>query len=274
MILDIIAESTKGRVERAKRKLSQKELKDKIYEGGVPGNFHDRGVFAFERALDKRHLRKENDRPVSFICEIKKASPSRGVIAEDFPYLRIAQEYVSAGADAISVLTEPEYFQGEGRYLTEISREVPLPVLRKDFIIDEYQIYEAKLMGADAVLLICSLLDTAVIRDYLRLCSELGMSALVEAHSEEEISSALEAGARVIGVNNRDLKTFEVNLQNSICLRSLVPQNIIFVAESGIQSPGDIATLQAAGVDAVLIGETLMRSKNKKEELNRLRYGE
>lgn len=274
MILDIIAESTKGRVERAKRKLSQKELKDKIYEGGVPGNFHDRGVFAFERALDKRHLRKENDRPVSFICEIKKASPSRGVIAEDFPYLRIAQEYVSAGADAISVLTEPEYFQGEGRYLTEISREVPLPVLRKDFIIDEYQIYEAKLMGADAVLLICSLLDTAVIRDYLRLCSELGMSALVEAHSEEEISSALEAGARVIGVNNRDLKTFEVNLQNSIRLRSLVPQNIIFVAESGIQSPGDIATLQAAGVDAVLIGETLMRSKNKKEELNRLRYGE
>ena len=272
--MDIIAESTKGRVERAKRKLSQKELKDKIYEGGVPGNFHDRGVFAFERALDKRHLRKENDRPVSFICEIKKASPSRGVIAEDFPYLRIAQEYVSAGADAISVLTEPEYFQGEGRYLTEISREVPLPVLRKDFIIDEYQIYEAKLMGADAVLLICSLLDTAVIRDYLRLCSELGMSALVEAHSEEEISSALEAGARVIGVNNRDLKTFEVNLQNSICLRSLVPQNIIFVAESGIQSPGDIATLQAAGVDAVLIGETLMRSKNKKEELNRLRYGE
>lgn len=274
MILDIIAESTKGRVERAKRKLSQKELKDKIYEGGVPGNFHDRGVFAFERALDKRHLRKENDRPVSFICEIKKASPSRGVIAEDFPYLRIAQEYVSAGADAISVLTEPEYFQGEGRYLTEISREVPLPVLRKDFIIDEYQIYEAKLMRADAVLLICSLLDTAVIRDYLRLCSELGMSALVEAHSEEEISSALEAGARVIGVNNRDLKTFEVNLQNSIRLRSLVPQNIIFVAESGIQSPGDIATLQAAGVDAVLIGETLMRSKNKKEELNRLRYGE
>ena len=274
MILDIIAEATRGRVERAKRKLPQEKLKDKIYEGGVLGNFHGRGAFAFERALDKRNLRKEKNRLISFICEIKKASPSKGVIAEDFPYLRIAQEYVSAGADAISVLTEPEHFQGEDRYLTEISREVPLPVLRKDFIIDEYQIYEAKLIGADAVLLICSLLDTAVIRDYLRLCSELGMSALVEAHSEEEIYSAVESGARIIGVNNRNLKTFEVNLQNSIRLRSLVPQNIIFVAESGIQSPEDVATLRAAGVDAVLIGETLMRSKNKKEELDRLRYGD
>ncbi|MGF7144651.1 indole-3-glycerol phosphate synthase [Anaerotaenia torta] len=275
MILDTIAASAKLRVERAKSRLSQEELKAKIYCPEGIRNFHGRKAFAFEQALDKRNRSGENVRlgnsPVSFICEIKKASPSKGVIAEDFPYLDIAREYVSAGADAISVLTEPEYFQGDDRYLSEISREVPLPVIRKDFTLDEYQIYEAKLLGADAVLLICSLLDTVRIKDYLALCNELGMSALVEAHSAEEIASALEAGARIIGVNNRNLKTFQVDIQNSIRLRSLVPENIIFVAESGIQSPGDIAALRAAGVDAVLIGETLMRSGNKKEELDHLR---
>lgn len=273
MILDTIAASTKIRVEQAKRKLSQEELKDKIYCKEGIRSFHGRNAFAFERALSKRYFQKGNGKSVSFICEIKKASPSKGVIAGEFPYLRIAKEYVSAGADAISVLTEPEYFLGADRYLSEISREVPLPVLRKDFIIDEYQIYEAKLMGSDAVLLICSLLETAMIKDFLRLCGELGMSALVEAHSGDEVHSALQAGARVIGVNNRNLNTFEVDLQNSIRLRSLVPENIIFVAESGIQGPGDVAALRDAGVDAVLIGETLMRSGNKKEELARLRGG-
>ncbi len=267
MILDTIAASTKIRVEQAKGRLPQEELKGKIYCPEGIRNFHNRKAFAFEQALNKRN----RGGPVSFICEVKKASPSKGVIAEDFPYLDIALDYVSAGADAISVLTEPEYFKGDDRYLSEISREVPIPVLRKDFTLDEYQIYEAKLLGADAVLLICSLLDTVKLRDYLALCHELGMSALVETHSAEEIASALEAGARIIGVNNRNLKTFQVDIQNSIRLRSLVPENIIFVAESGIQNPEDVAALRAAGVDAVLIGETLMRSGNKKEELEFLR---
>jgi indole-3-glycerol phosphate synthase len=193
------------------------------------------------------------------------------MISEDFPYLTIARDYEQAGADAISVLTEPEFFKGSDRYLTEISDLVRIPVLRKDFIVDEYQIYEAKVIGADAILLICSLLDTDTVKKFLRLSNELGLSALVEAHTKEELFSAIDAGARVIGVNNRNLQTFEVDLKNSIELRGLVPMDIIFVAESGIKTPEDIAALKAAQVDAVLIGETLMRSNNKREQLSYLR---
>lgn len=283
MILDTIAESSRIRVAKAKEILSLEQLKAMIYGGVGVKSFHNRNAFAFERALmkdrDRRFLQSgavysptdTQQYKLAFICEVKKASPSKGIIAEDFPYLEIAKEYEKAGADAISVLTEPEYFKGDDRYLTEISNSVKIPVLRKDFTVDEYQIYEAKAIGADAVLLICSLLDTETIRNYIKLCNELGLSALVEAHSEEEVYSAIDAGARVIGVNNRNLQTFEVDLNNSIRLRGLVPRDIIFVAESGIKTAEDTAQLRTAGVNAVLIGETLMRSTNKATIISELR---
>lgn len=263
MILDTIAEASRRRVALDKEKISLKELKNKIYKNEKIECFHNREAFAFEKALIKKD--------VTFICEVKKASPSKGVIAEDFPYQNIAKEYENAGADAISVLTEPQYFQGSDRYLTEISSLVNIPVLRKDFTVDEYQIYQAKVIGADAVLLICSLLDTVTIKNYIQICDELGLSALVEAHSEEEVFLAISAGARVIGVNNRNLQTFEVDINNSIMLRNLVPKDIIFVAESGIKTAKDIAILRNAGVNAVLIGETFMRSPNKEEMLDQLK---
>lgn len=222
-----------------------------------------REPFAFEKAL--------RGNGISFICEVKRASPSKGVIAQDFPYARIAFEYAEAGADAISVLTEPEYFLGSDAYLCEISRTVDIPVLRKDFIIDEYQIWQSKLIGADAVLLICALLDTETLGRYIGICDELGLSALVEAHTGEEVRSALEAGARVIGVNNRDLRTFEVDINNCIRLRELVPDGITFVAESGIHNREDILMLEKAGVDAVLVGESLMRSSDRKAMLSYLK---
>lgn len=210
---------------------------------------------------------------ISFICEVKKASPSKGIIAGDFPYLEIASDYEKAGAAAISVLTEPFYFKGENRFLWEIAEEVDIPILRKDFTVDSYMIYEAKALGASAVLLICSILDSGELKSYIELAHELGLSALVEAHDEAEILMAIEAGARIIGVNNRDLKSFKVDMRNSIRLRRLVPGDIIFVSESGIQTAGDVAVLNESGVDAVLIGETLMRSKDKKAELDRMKGG-
>ena len=193
------------------------------------------------------------------------------MIAEDFPYLDIAREYEAAGASAVSVLTEPELFLGDDRYLAEIKQSVSIPVLRKDFTVDEYMIYRAALMGADAVLLICSLLDTETIKEYITICDVLGISALVEAHNEKETESALKAGARIIGVNNRDLRDFSVDIGNSLRLRRLVPDDVLFVAESGIRTAGDIKQLEQAGVNAVLIGETLMRAKDKKAELDLLR---
>ena len=213
-------------------------------------------VFSFEKALKEPGM--------SFICEVKKASPSKGLIAPDFPYVDIARDYEAAGAAAISVLTEPEYFLGSSDYLREIRGHVSVPLLRKDFTIDPYQIFEAKVIGASAVLLICALLDTETLRTGIHLCDSLGMSALVEAHDEEEIKSALRAGARIIGVNNRNLKTFEVDFSNSIRLRNLVPEGVLFIAESGVKSAEDIRLLHNAGVDGVLIGETLMRSGSKK----------
>ena len=219
--------------------------------------------FPFEKALRAEGL--------SFICEVKKASPSQGIIAQDFPYLQIAKEYEEAGAAAISVLTEPYWFHGQDRYLAEISQAVGLPLLRKDFIVDSYQIYEAKIIGASAILLICALLNTNTLKEYLDIAHSLGLAALVEAHTEEEVRSALAAGARVIGVNNRNLKTFEVDITTSIRLRSIVPEDVLFVSESGIKSTGDVAMLKANKTDAVLIGESLMRSDNKREQLALLR---
>ncbi len=208
---------------------------------------------------------------VSFICEVKKASPSRGIIAEDFPYEKIGEEYDAAGADAISVLTEPEFFKGRNEYLTAIKKRVSVPVLRKDFTIDEYQIYEAKCIGADAVLLICSLLDTETLKRFIGIADSLYLSAIVEAHDEDEIKSALRAGARIIGVNNRNLKDFTVDVSNSLRLRRLVPKDICFISESGIRTREDIIRLEEAEVNAALIGETFMRSGDKRGMLMRLK---
>lgn len=259
MILDQIVAATAKRVAALKETTTLETLKSQTKPAETP--------FAFEKALTRKQAAGE----MAFICEVKKASPSKGVIAVDFPYLEIARDYQAAGADAISVLTEPDFFQGVNDYLTEIKDQVTIPVLRKDFIIDAIQIYEASLIGADAILLICSILDTETIREYLEIANELGLSALVEAHDEAEVKQALAAGARVIGVNNRNLKTFEVDLQNSIRLRQLVPPEILFVSESGIRTAEDIAKLRENGTNAVLIGETLMRSGDKKAALDQLR---
>ncbi|HEX3038751.1 MAG TPA: indole-3-glycerol phosphate synthase TrpC [Caproiciproducens sp.] len=256
MILDDIARAAKIRVEKAKALVSPGQMREHALQ------CENGSDFRFEKALKKGGM--------AFICEVKKASPSKGVIAEDFPYLAIAQEYEAAGADAISVLTEPDFFQGSNDYLSQIRQTVKIPILRKDFTIDEYQIYEAKILGADAVLLICALLDTDTVKKYISVCDRLGLSALVEAHTRDEAESALRAGARVIGVNNRNLKTFEVDLNTCTGLRTLVPENILYVAESGIRTARDVALLRQENVNAVLIGETLMRSKDKKAELHRL----
>ena len=257
MILQTIADATKMRVQETRNKVSLEQMKEKATVSARP--------FCFENAL------RSGD--VSFICEVKKASPSKGIIAQDFPYVQIAEEYELAGAAAISVLTEPEFFLGRIKYLTEIKNAVSVPVLRKDFIVDEYQIYESAAIGADAILLICALLDTKTLGGYIKTADSLGISCLVEAHDKEEIASALSAGARIVGVNNRDLKTFEVDITNSIRLRKYVPGGILFVSESGIKTPADVKALRDSGADAVLIGETFMRSEDKKSELAKLRGG-
>ena len=256
-ILTTIADYTHFRIAEKKMKKPLSELK-KEAEALPPLT-----GFPFEKALRQKDI--------NFICECKKASPSKGVIAKDFPYLDIAREYEAAGAACISVLTEPKWFLGSDRYLAEISRAVSIPCLRKDFTIDEYMIYEARVLGASCVLLICSLLSEETLRRYLQLCNELGLSALVEAHSEEEIADALRAGARMIGVNNRNLADFTVDVHNSERLRRLVPPEILFVAESGIKTAEDIQVLREAKVNGVLIGETLMRSSDKKAMLDTLR---
>ena len=257
MILEEIAEKTKERIEAEKSKVALAELKAKASECDC-----DTG-FPFEQALAKEGM--------SFICEVKKASPSKGVIAENFPYVEIGKEYEKAGADAMSVLTEPFYFQGSNEYLSAIRREVSIPLLRKDFTVDEYMIYEAKLMGADAVLLICAILSPMQLSEYAHLARELGLSALVEAHDEQEIQMALKADSRIIGVNNRNLKDFTVDINNSVRLRELVPRDILFVSESGMKTRADIARLEENGTNAVLIGETFMRSPNKAAVLKELR---
>lgn len=256
-ILTEIGTYAKKRVEEAKKEIAPEKMKKQALSMGLETDF------PFERAL--------TGGDINFICECKKASPSKGLIAPDFPYLTIAREYERAGAACISVLTEPRWFQGRDNYLREIAGMVSIPCIRKDFVVDEYMIYQAKTMGAAAVLLICSLLDLNTLKRYLAICDVLGMSALVEAHSEVEIASALEAGARIIGVNNRNLRDFTVDVHNSERLRKLVPDEVLFVAESGIKTAADIEVLRRAKVNGVLIGETLMKAADKKSMLAELR---
>lgn len=257
-ILKEIAAYAVKRVQQAESKIPLETVKEQALT--LPGK-----EFIFEHALRKPEL--------SFICECKKASPSKGIIAEDFPYLKIAQEYEQAGADCISVLTEPKYFLGNDSYLQEIAQAVSAPCLRKDFIVAPYMIYEARVLGAAAVLLICSLLTEKELSEYLEICDSLGMSALVEAHNAAEISMTIHAGARIIGVNNRNLSDFSVDMANSSRLRELIPPEILFVAESGIKTAADVQALREIGADAVLIGELLMRAENRSAMLAELRRG-
>lgn len=255
-ILDKLAEHAFERIKAAEKAVPFDEVKSKALS--LP-----KGDFAFEKALKKPDI--------SFICECKKASPSKGIIAEDFPYLKIAEEYEKAGADCISVLTEPKWFLGSDEYLREIAERVSIPCIRKDFTVDGYMIYEAKLLGAKAVLLICSILSAEQIREYIGICDSLGISALVEAHDENEVKTALNCGARIIGVNNRNLKDFSVDTDNSRRMRELVPDSVVFVSESGVRTAKDIKKLREIGADAVLIGETLMRAEDKKAKLRELK---
>ena len=258
MILDKIIEATKIRVAQEKQVESPESVKASAL--ALPA---DTG-FPFEAALRQQDF--------NFICEVKKASPSKGIIAEHFPYLEIAKEYEVAGAAAISVLTEPDFFKGDKKYLQEIASTVKIPVLRKDFIIDEYQIYQAKVWGASAILLICACLDVPTLTKFRELADSLGLSSLVEAHDEHEVQMAIDCGARIIGVNNRNLKDFTVDVQNSVRLRNLVQDDVIFVSESGLETPEDIQVLRDNNIGVALMGETFMRSSNKVEKLAYL-YG-
>lgn len=258
MILDKIIEATKIRVAQEKQVESPESVK-----AAAVALLADRG-FPFEAALRQQDF--------NFICEVKKASPSKGIIAEHFPYLDIAKEYEVAGAAAISVLTEPDFFKGDKKYLQEIASTVKIPVLRKDFIIDEYQIYQAKVWGASAILLICACLDMPTLTKFRELADSLGLSSLVEAHDENEVQMAIDCGARIIGVNNRNLKDFTVDVQNSVRLRNLVQDDVIFVSESGLETPEDIQVLRDNNIGVALMGETFMRSPNKVEKLAYL-YG-
>ena len=258
MILDKIIEATKIRVAQEKQVESPEAVKAAAL--ALPS---DTG-FPFEAALRQQDF--------NFICEVKKASPSKGIIAEHFPYIDIAKEYEVAGAAAISVLTEPDFFKGDKKYLQEIASTVKIPVLRKDFIIDEYQIYQAKVWGASAILLICACLDVPTLTKFRELADSLGLSSLVEAHDEKEVQMAIDCGARIIGVNNRNLKDFTVDVQNSVRLRNLVQDDVIFVSESGLETPEDIQVLRDNNIGVALMGETFMRSPNKVEKLAYL-YG-
>lgn len=256
MILDELADYAAQRVKADKALISLESIKAQALS--LP-----KGSFRFENAL--------KNRKGSAICEVKKASPSKGIISEDFPYIDTAREYERAGADCISCLTEPKWFLGSDEIFMQIRNAVSLPMIRKDFTVDEYQIYQAKVMGADAVLLICTILDEGKLRDYLAICDTLGITALVETHDRNEIDTAVKIGARVIGVNNRNLKDFSVNFDNAVSLREFIPDNVIYVAESGVSSPRDGAHLINSGADAVLIGEALMRADDKAEFLRKLR---
>ncbi|MDR1252782.1 MAG: indole-3-glycerol phosphate synthase TrpC [Treponema sp.] len=278
-ILDEIAGKTRLRVAKAKEIAPFKQVrkrasllagiqlpagKDDTAAGGSGGPAGGPAVpFPFERALGAPGL--------SVIAEVKRASPSRGIIDADFPYLQIAREYEAGDAAAVSTLTEPEYFLGSDQHLREIASAVKIPVLRKDFIIDPYQLYEAKLLGAEAALLICALLNEETLASYIKIAAELRLSALVEIHNEPEAERALRAGARIIGINNRDLKTFNVDPGLTACLRKFIPDGILTVAESGIKSPEDVRPLKDLGIDAVLVGESLMRAADKKRFLTELR---
>ena len=256
MILDELAAHARERVAEAKTKVSLEEIKTQAEKLPV-------GEGRFEKAIATNG--------VSFICEVKKASPSKGVISETFPYVDIAKAYEEGGATCLSCLTEPKWFLGSDTIFKEIRQSVSIPMIRKDFTVDEYQIYEAKVMGADAVLLICALLNTDTLRRYLEICKKLGISALVEAHDEDEIASAVEAGATLIGVNNRNLKNFSVDFENVSKLKANIPSPVLYVAESGVSSLENVRDLAKIGVDAVLVGEFLMKSNDPKELLGKMK---
>jgi len=256
-ILKKIAKKTKARVKAEKKRVSLSQMM-----GMAQVNVND--TFLFET-----RLRKSDD--IAFICELKKASPSKGIIAEDFPYLHIAWDYIKGGATALSVLTEPFWFMGCNSYLQNISKTFNIPILRKDFTIDPYMIYETKALGAHAVLLICSLMGKKTLTEYIKIAHSIGLSALVETHDEAEVEMALSAGARIIGVNNRNLKTFDVDINLSARLRKLVPDDVIFISESGIQTAEDVQALREIGANAVLIGESIMRQDDKKAAIENLR---
>ena len=258
-MLDEIVAKTKERLVEVKQNKSLDQLIGEVSKLEIKEDF------PFKEAL--------KDPEIAIIAEVKKASPSKGLISRDFDYIEIAREYEEAGASAISVLTEPYFFKGSNNFLREISENVSIPILRKDFTIDEYMIYEAKLLGASAVLLIVSILDDDQLKKYLNLAHELGLSAIVETHDADEIKTALDAGAEIIGVNNRNLADFTVDIENSIRLRSLVGDDVVFISESGIKTKEDVTRLKENNVDAVLIGETLMRSEDKKSMIFELKNG-
>ena len=258
-MLDEIVEKTKERIELAKEIIPLDELKKSVSLLEISDEF------PFKKALGGDEI--------SIIAEVKKASPSKGLIADDFDYVKIAKDYESAGASAISVLTEPFFFQGSNDYLEEIAENVSIPILRKDFVVDEYMIWEAKLLGASAVLLIVSILDIVTLKKYLDLAHDLGLSAIVETHDGDEIRTAMNVGAEIIGVNNRNLNDFTVDIENSINLRRCVSGDVIFISESGIKTKGDVTRLKENNVDAVLIGETLMKSDDKKAMISELKNG-
>ncbi len=259
LMLEKIVAKTEERLIEAKAIKSLDEIKEEVSKLEISDEF------PFKQAL--------KDPEIAIIAEVKRASPSKGLIAEDFDYIEIAKEYEQAGASAISVLTEPYFFQGSNDFLKEISENVNIPLLRKDFTIDEYMIWEAKSLGASAILLIVSILDDDQLKEYLDLAHELGLSAIVETHDADEIRTAVDAGAQIIGVNNRNLADFTVDINNSINLRSLVSDDIIFISESGIKTKEDVTRLKENNVDAVLIGETLMRSDDKKSMIYELKNG-
>ena len=248
-ILDTIAGYARERVQKDRERIAADRMEQ------LAMNAPEARGSLFYEAIGKEGL--------SVICEVKKASPSKGIIDPEFDYRGIALEYAGAGADAISCLTEPKWFLGSDEIFETIRSLVKTPMLRKDFVIDEYQIYQARLLGADCVLLICALLDTGTIRRYLGICEDLGLAALIETHNESELCSALEAGARMIGVNNRNLKDFTVDLDNARRLRDQIPPDRLFVAESGIRTAEDAAAMRRAGADAVLVGEAFMRAPDK-----------
>ena len=256
-ILDQLARHAAERVRQDKERISFERIRELAAEKGANGGkrFYD--------AVQKPGL--------SFICEVKKASPSKGIIDPVFDYIGIVREYEAAGADAVSCLTEPKWFMGSDEIFRKIRSVISLPMLRKDFVVDEYQLYQAKLLGADCILLICALLDEKTIRRYLGICEELGLAALVETHDDAEIRSAVNAGARMIGVNNRNLKDFSVDLDNAGRLREQIPQDRLYVAESGVSTCEDAAKLRQAGADAILVGEAMMRSADKRSFLKAMR---
>lgn len=262
MILDDIVERRKEQLAREAGEISRASIKSMACDALCD---YSNIKTKFSAALSEERL--------GFICEVKKASPSKGLICEDFQPLKIAQEYQHAGANAISCLTEEYYFKGSNKYLKEIAENVNLPVLRKDFIFDDYQIAAAKVMGASAILLIAGILSKSQLADYLDYADSLALECLVEVHDEEELQKVLDTNAHIIGINNRNLKTFEVDLATTGRLAGFIPEDKIIVSESGIKNNEDCRNVKALGADAVLIGETLMRSGNIQQTFEQLSSG-